>query len=239
VPGAKGWHVNANSNVDREQRKMCAEKVVEWLKSNPQAIYDRVQVLEKTLGFDDGDQWLLSDFADIPARTTVGRPEPLERRFPTKLQEFWHEWATVTTVERWEENTNANPQGGPWLGSEEFGQFSRYVRDALCAKETFEQINDQLLKVVNLKLRDESAKLRARRKYVGIMLNDYVMNPGPSDEQLEETDGVDPEQFGLMSAFVTRWASRLPEFLASGAGSEVRVPAGNPQLEKIIERYSN
>jgi hypothetical protein len=79
------------------------------------------------------------------------------------------------------------------------------------------QINDQLQKVVNLKLRDESAKRRARRKYVGIMLNDYVMNPGPSDERItaiENEAGV--EEFGLMSSFVNRWASRLPEFLAAG-----------------------
>jgi hypothetical protein len=236
---AKGWHVNADSNVDREQRKECAEKFVEWLRSNPQAIYDRVQVLERSLGFDDGDQWQLSDFADMPARTSVGRPEPLERRFPKKLQEFWHEWATVTSVHRWEHNTKKNPQGAPWLGSEDFGQFARYVRDALCAGETFEDISNQLLKVVNLKLRDESAKRRARRKYVAIMLNDYVLNPGPSDERLEEVEEADPADFGLMSAFVDRWSSRLPEFLASGAGLEVRVPAGNKELEELIERYAS
>lgn len=237
---AKSWYVNADSNIDREQRKMCAEKVLDWLRSNPQAIYDRVQTLQKTLGFEDGDQWLLSDFADIPARASVGRPEPMEKRFTRRLQEFWHEWATVTTVSKWEENTKRNPQGGPWLGSEDFGQFARYVRDALCAGQNFAQINDQLLKVVNLKLRDESAKRRARRKYVGIMLNDYVMNPGPSDERIEAVEKeVGVEEFGLMSSFVNRWASRLPEFLAAGAGAEIRVPAGNPELAKIIERYTN
>jgi hypothetical protein len=163
----------------------------------------------------------------------------LERRFTKKLQEFWHEWATVTAVQRWEQNTKGRPQGGPWLGTEDFGQFTRYVRDALCAGENFGQISDQLLKVVNLKVRDESAKRRARRKYVGIMLNDYVMNPGPSDERIEEVEKeVGVEEYGLMYSFVNRWASRLPEFLASGAGSEVRVPAGNAQLAKIIERYS-
>jgi len=237
---AKSWYVNADSNVDREQRKMCAERVIDWLRSNPQAVYDRVQTLQKSMGFEDGDQWLLSDFADIPARASVGRPEAMEKRFTRKLQEFWHEWATVTTVTKWEENTKRNPQGGPWLGTEDFGQFARYVRDALCAGQHFEPINDQLLKVVNLKLRDESAKRRARRKYVGIMLNDYVMNPGPSDERIEAVEKeVGVEEFGLMSSFVNRWASRLPEFLAAGAGAEIRVPAGNPELAKIIERYAN
>jgi len=236
---AQSWYVNADSNVDREQRKMCAERVVEWLRSNPQAVYERVQTLQKSLGFDDGDQFLLSDFADIPARSAVGRPEALEKRFTRKLQEFWHEWATVSSVQKWEENTKRSPLGGPWLGTEDFGQFTRYVRDALCAGQNFEPINDQLLKVVNLKLRDESAKRRARRKYVGIMLNDYVMNPGPSDERIQAVeDEVGVEDFGLMAQFVNRWASRLPDFLASGAGAEVRVPAGNPELAKLIERYA-
>jgi len=236
---AQSWVVNADSNIDREQRRTCAERVIEWLKSNPQAIYDRVQVMEKTLGFEDGDQFVLSDFADIPARTSVGRPEPMERRFPKRLQEYLHEWATITTLERWEEHTKANPQGGPWLGTEDFGQLTRYMRDALCAGETFEDIQGQLMKVVNLKLRDEAAKRRARRKYVSIMMNDYVMNPGPSGEKIEEAEEADPEDYGLMANFVTRWVSRLPEFLASGAGLEVRVPAGNAELAVIIETYSS
>jgi hypothetical protein len=236
---AQGWAVNADSNIDREQRKIIADKILAWLKSNPQAIYDRVQVLERTLGFDDGDQFVLSDFADIPARAGVGRPEPMEKRFPKRLQEYLHEWATVTTVERWEQQTRANPQGGPWLGSEEFGQFTRFLRDALCSGNNFGEINQQLIKVVNLKLRDESAKRRARRKYVGIMMNDFVLNPGPSDEPIEQTEDANPEDFGLMASFLTRWSSRLPEFLASGAGLEIRVPPGNSQLTEIIQRYEN
>ena len=58
------------------------------------------------------------------------------------------------------------------------------MRDYLCSKKVFEEINQQMLKVVSLKLRDESARRRARRKYIRIMLNDYVMNPGPSPEPL-------------------------------------------------------
>lgn len=236
---SKGWVVNADSNVDREQRKQCAERVLDWLTSSPQAVYDRVQVLEETLGFEDGDQWMLSDFADMPVRAGVGRPEPLERRFPKKLQEYFHEWATVNTIKKWEENTKRNPQGGPWLGSEDFGQFTRFMRDAICAGETFDSITQQMLKVVNLKLRDEAAKRRARRKYVSIMMNDYVMNPGPTDERVEEVENASMDDYGLMAPFVTRWNSRLPEFLASGAGNEVRVPPGNSELQELIDRYDN
>ncbi|MCA9271387.1 MAG: hypothetical protein KDA41_23045, partial [Planctomycetales bacterium] len=77
---SRGWVVNADSNVDREQRYKLADKVLTWLSANPHAVYDRVKALESSLGFDEGDQWVLSDFADIPTRTGVGRPDSIEKR---------------------------------------------------------------------------------------------------------------------------------------------------------------
>ena len=233
---AKGWVVNADSNVDREQRLACAKKVLDWLGSDPQAVYERVKALEHSLGFEDGDQWQISDFADIPTRTGVGRPDPIEKRFPKQLQEFLHERATVSAPQAWEEYTAAHPEGGPWLGADDFNSFVRYMRDYLCSKEVFAQVNTQLMKVVGLKLRDEAARRRARRKYVQIMLNDFVMNPGPSAEPLEEVD-ADDDEFGLMGPFLTRWRTRLPQALASGAGAEIHIPPGNAELQELLEPY--
>ncbi len=242
---ARGWVVNADSNIDRQQRFACAKKVLDWLASDKQAIYERVKALEHTMGFEDGDQWRLSDFADMPARTGLGRPDSMERRFPKQLQEFLHEWATLNAPQRWDEYTAAHPTGGPWLSSDDFGQFTRYLRDYFCSQATFEQINGQLLRVVGLKLRDEAAKRRARRKYVRIMMNDFMMNPGPSNEALlvaddENEDELNElEEFGLMSAFVKRWRSRLPEVLATGAGAEIRIPPGNAELIELLERFED
>jgi hypothetical protein len=95
-----------------------------------------------------------------------------------------------------------------------------------------------LLKVVGLKLLDEAAKRRARRKYVRMMLNDFVMNPGPTGEHLAEVDDSDEEEYGLMGSFVTRWRARLPVALASGAGAEVHIPPGNSELIELMEPYS-
>ena len=90
--------------------------------------------------------------------------------------------------------------------------------------------------VVGLKTRDEAARRRARRKYVRIILNDYVMNPGPSqaplepDEPSEEQRGDGDEdfsRFGLMASFVQHWAKRLPLALALGAGEHIKLPPGN------------
>ncbi|QDU95124.1 virulence factor SrfC family protein [Lignipirellula cremea] len=233
---SRGWVVSGDSNIDRRQRVQCAKRVLDWLNANPQAIYVRVRALEKSLGFDEGDQWRLSDFADIPARTSVGRPDSLENRFNGQLEEFFHEWATQSSPKKWDEFTSKHPEGGPWLGDEDFAQFTRYMRDYFCHEKHFPQVKERLLKVVNLKLRDEAAKRRARRQYVRIMLNDFVMNPGVSDEPLDEVEG-DSDQFGLMAPFVSRWMSRLPEVLAAGAGAEIHIPPGNDELTELLEQY--
>jgi hypothetical protein len=233
----RGWIVNADSNIDRMQRQKCAKKLLDWLTSDKQAVYERVKALEQSLAFDEGDQWQLSDFADMPARKQVGRPDAMEARFPRQLQEFLHEWATVNAPRMWEEYIESHPEGGPWLSAEDFGQFTRYLRDYFCSQHAFDDINGQLLKVVGLKLRDEAAKRRARRKYVRIMLNDYMMNPGPTNDTIDEVEDADEEQYGLMAPFVTRWRSRLPEVLALGAGAEVRIPPGNDELIETLEPF--
>jgi len=233
---ANGWVISGDSNIDRKQREQCAKRVVDWLSSNPQAIYVRVRALEKSLGFEEGDQWRLSDFSDMPARTSVGRPDSVENRFVGQLQEFFHEWATQASPQKYDEFTAKHPEGGPWLGDEDFAQFTRYLRDYFCHEKVFPKVKERLLKVVNLKLRDEAAKRRARRQYVRILLNDFVTNPGVTDEPLDDTD-VDSDEFGLMGPFVKRWASRLPEVLAAGAGAEIRIPPGNDELIEVLEPY--
>ncbi len=234
---ARGWLVDPNSNVDRDRRSSLAQKIVEWLGSDGQAVYQRVQALEQALTFDEGDQWQLSDFADIPARTGVGRPDSLEKRFPKQMEEFFHQWATSSVPQAWDEYTKAHPEGGPWLGVEDIGAMARYLRDYFFSSEVGESLKNQLLKVVNLKLKDEAAKRRARRKYVRIMLNDLVMNPGLDAKHQAALDEASIEEFGLMAPFVGRWQGRLEKVLAAGAGSEVRIPPGNAELYEVLEPY--
>ena len=65
-----------------------------------------------------------------------------------------------------------------WLSSDDFAALARYLRDYLCSSAVFDELCQQLLRVVGLKLRDEAARRRARRTYVRILLNDFVLNPG-------------------------------------------------------------
>ena len=96
--------------------------------------------------------------------------------------------------------------------------------------------------VVGLKTRDEAARRRARRKYVRIILNDYVMNPGPSRAALESAGGSgqgpgngdeDFSRFGLMASFVKQWANAP----AAGPGSRGRRAHQAPAGEYGVDPY--
>ena len=106
--------------------------------------------------------------------------------------------------------------------------------------------------MVGLKTRDEAARRRARRKYVRIILNDYVMNPGPGRAPIETAEDPSKKKdastdfgngdndfgrFGLMASFVKQWAARVPLALALGAGEHIKLPPGNMELIHVLEPF--
>ena len=125
----------------------------------------------------DGEELQLSDCVDTQSRR---KGDPL----PRQLHGFLHEWATVAVPKRFEAFCNAHKEGEPWLDPNDVNAFTRYLRDYLCTEKVFGELVGVLGPVVNLKTRDEAARRRARRKYVRIILNDYVLNPGPSQAPL-------------------------------------------------------
>ncbi len=234
---SRNWVVDPDANVDREKRLAAARKVVNWLQSNEELVYYRVHALQESLSVADGDELALADCIDTQGRR---RGDPL----PRQLRNFLHEWATTAVAKRWEEYTAAHKDGRPWLESGDVGAFTRYLRDYLVTEEIFDAMLDQLGPVVHLKTRDEAARRRARRQYVRIILNDYVMNPGHSMAPIQPPEGDKPDgeqenydRFGLMGSFVQRWTTRLPLALALGAGEHVKLPPGNSQLIDILEPF--
>jgi hypothetical protein len=257
---SRDWVVDPDANVDREKRLRAARKVVEWLQSNEDLVYYRVHALQEALSVADGEELMVADCADTQSRR---RGDPL----PRQLRDFLHEWATTAVTKRWEEYTASHKEGGPWLDGGDLGAFTRYLRDYLVKDQIFDRLLDQLTPVVNLKTRDEAARRRARRKYVRVILNDYVMNPGPDMKPMEDPEakqkeevesalaGVyrheDPEEkarkeeaqrqkwlrYGLMGKFVERWSTRMPLALALGAGEHVKVPPGNAELIKLLAPF--
>jgi hypothetical protein len=242
---SRAWVVDPDANVDREKRIRAARKVVDWLSESEENVYYRVHALQQSLGVQDGDELQLADCTEIHSKRHT---DPL----PRNLRTFLHEWATQAVPRRWEEYTANHEEGGPWLDPNDVNAFARYLSDYLLCEEVFEGLIDRLNPVVNLKTRDEAARRRARRKYVRVIMNDFLMNPGPSQAAMkspqktiesEEGDGEEEgqeseyEKYGLMASFVRRWTTRLPQALALGAGEHVQIPPGNPELITILEPY--
>ena len=235
---SRGWVVDPDANVDRAKRIATGQKILDWLTANDKAAYYRVYALQQSLAIREGDELPLADGAEMTSRR---HGDPL----PGQLREFLHRWATVDVPKRWEEYTAAHEDGSPWIDAGDLNSFTRYLRDYLLTDEVAGQLAERLGPVVNLKTRDEAARRRARRKYVRIILDDFILNPGASltplaaAELTTEPDGNEDhfERFGLMHEFVARWSRRLIAALALGAGAHVSIPPGNDELVKVLEPF--
>jgi hypothetical protein len=96
----------------------------------------------------------------------------------------------------------------------------------------------RLIGVISLQNRDEMARKNARRKFTRLILNDFVMNPGADMAPLGALDANKGQRdYGLMTPFIHRWLTRLPEALASAAGADVRIPPGNSELHEWLGEY--
>jgi len=240
---SRAWVVDPDANVDREKRIRAARRILDWLTENEDAVYYRVHALQESLSVHEGDELQLSDCAEIISRRHA---DPL----PRQLRTFLHDWATVLVPKRWEQYVASHEDGAPWLDPNDVNTFARYLSDYLLTEAVFESLVARLAPVVNLKTRDEAARRRARRKYVRIIVTDFLMNPGSSHRPIQspqrvaeteqppdEAERPDFERFGLMAEFVKRWTYRLPQALALGAGEHVQIPPGNPELITILEPY--
>ncbi len=236
---SRDWVVDPDTNIDREHRVMAGKKLVDWLTSDEERIYHRVHALEESLCMAEGEELQIADCADSVSRR---HGDPL----PRELKNYLHEWATVAVPKRWETFCNTHRDGEPWLDPNDMNIFTRFLRDYLLTDKVFNQLVAQVQPVVGLRTRDEAARRRARRKYVRIILNDYVMNPGPSraametdeDEAKKKGNGEeDFGRFGLMASLVKQWSQRLPLALALGAGEHIKLPAGNMELIHILDPF--
>jgi hypothetical protein len=239
---ARSWVVNPDANVDREKRIRAGRKVVNWLMEREDAVYYRVHALQQTLTLQEGDELSVADCMEISSRRTG---DPL----PRHVRGFLHEWAGMSVPKRWEEYAKTHEEGGPWLDPDDLNTLARYMGDYLQREDVFDELLKRLAPMVNLKTRDEAARRRARRKYVRIIMNDFLMNPGPSQTPIrnpQKSDDPEPqeeeatpnlERFGLMASFVRRWVQRLPQALALGAGEHIQIPPGNADLITMLEPY--
>ena len=227
---ARNWAVDPNANLDRDRRLNSARAILTWCTADEQLVYVRVQALQEALCFRPGDVVYLADLADINQGTRQ-RPEPIERRLRRELPVFLMEWGKSMAPERWQEYTTMHTDAGEWLKPEVFGTFARYLAEYLCSEAVLNSLSDRLLGIISLQHRDEFARKNARRRFTRLILNDFVINPGPDLTPVGDPFAL-PEQrdLALMAPLLERWASRLPESLASASGADVKIPPGNEAL---------
>jgi hypothetical protein len=226
---------------------------LEWL-DDQQQVYDRVHALQNALCIDDGEAMQIAEFAEQREMRKAGRPETISERFPKFLREVLATWARDLTTRNWREHTSRHEAGAPWLDAEEFGTFSRYLGEYLCTEEVFEELSQRLLEIVTLPILDAADRRFAQRAYIRVILNDFVLNPGPNALPLgrSTSDDVpspgggdgngtsangDHGAYGLMTPFVSRWKERLAAALSSAAGEHVEIPSGNDQLREILDQF--
>jgi hypothetical protein len=233
---AEGWVVEENVNLEREKREDAARKMLDWLLADCEDVYYRVMAVQKSLCFREGDAWELADLPDsLPSGTLV--PVTLERTLPRHLQELLDRWATTQVPRRWQEHSRGfSAVGGGQardLPAADFQTFTRSLKEYLCHAPVLEALVGRLLEALRVPITDATARRHARRRYVRVILNDFVMNPGPdSGPRRAVTRNVD--EHGLMAPFLRRWLSRLSECLAETAGRQVVVPPGNLQLRELL-----
>ena len=233
---AERWFCDPDANKDRETRLAAAARVLRWL-DDPEWVYERVHALRAALCFEEGDAMEVAEFPEMRSARSRTRPESLEQRFPKFLKEFLNTWARELAVKRWREHTERNANGSVWLPFEDFSLLARYLCDYLCCEAVFRDLQTRLLEVLSLKIRDAGDRRHAQREYIRVILNDFVMNPGPDDEPAKAADTDDDRDFGLMKPFIRRWRSRLPEALAAAAGAHQQIPSGNDELQQLLHKF--
>ena len=234
---AEPWYCNPDVNNDRAKRISAAKEVLKWLAEDEERVFDRVHALQNALCFEEGDAMKLAEFPEVRAARPGTRPQPLEQRFLPFLKEFLTTWSRELAVNRWTDQTAQHDAGAPGLPLDRFSEFSRYLGEYLCCDGVFGELSQRLMNVLTLAMLDEGDRRHARREYVRVILNDFVMNPGPSDAPLETVPLPEDRDYGLMESFVARWYNRLPLALASAAGAAVKIPPGNDEIRRILDRF--
>lgn len=230
---SNAWLVDPGTHAEREKRWRVGQRVLEWLRSDPRAVHLRVNALRRCLCLAQGDE------IPVAAVNIHGLQDDVLHR---TLRQLFNEWAAGWVPKRWTEEGAARRDGAPWLEAGEVSTLAGYLRDYLLSEEVLAALVERLRPFAGLRTGDAAEGRWARRKYVLLILNDFVINPGPGTDPLPDSGNAPPEiqdftSFGLMAPFMERWHRRLPAALAAGAGQHVEVPPGNEELARLLEAF--
>jgi hypothetical protein len=240
---ASSWLVPADANLERQRRAELARDFVDWLTQDRGKAFTRFHVVNQSLCLAEGDTLPIADFADLNWGLARLTSEPIEKRFAVHLRVFLDDWSASLAPSRWRQYcAQYESAGAPWLSLDQFHHLAAYLRDFLVTEPVFDSLCQRLMSVIQIRLRDEAACRQARRKYTRMILNDFILQPGPPDrEVVTSNDPIEVEgesQFGSLLPVLQHWSHSLPTCLGQGAGEEVVVPAGNEALTELLEDWS-
>lgn len=246
---SKPWVADDDVNKRRQKRRDLAHRVLTWLTEKSHFTSYRTDALQKTLSVKEGDVIVIADLADITGDTMIKQERDLSARLDEELKGFLSKWSK-DAIRRWghhvEEQKELMEQRERSPGEVEealaldtfteevFALLTEYLHHYLLYEEVFEGLMDKTLNVLKMRVHDEAAMVAARRSYVRLILNDYVLNPGSGIGPLEPETEPSGDGYGMMSEFVRRWQTRLPAALATGAGQAIVIPAGNEKLKELL-----
>jgi hypothetical protein len=241
---ADNWVVAEGVERDRKQRANLGEKIVAWLAGsrlngeNVDALNLRIDALNQSLCLREGDTISLADLEDTP---TAWGPESPHVRLRRTLSQFLQDWVVHLVPRRWQEQVERARRSNFDLGlpEQDVAQLARYLCDYLRTERVFNILVQRLQRVVFLQQDDGTSKKHARRRYAPLVLNDFVMNPGPTIPSWMTDKPIEELEYGLHEPFVRRWQAHLAQRLADGAGDSVRIPPGNAELLLILERFGS
>ncbi|MBU6174492.1 MAG: hypothetical protein KGQ60_11855, partial [Planctomycetes bacterium] len=168
-------------------------------------------------------------------RADRNRVKSKEEQFSKLLGDFLDEWVAVTAPEKWQENVGRYKIDGPILTTEDFSHLVKYLVDYFRVENIYTKLRKRLFNILDLPIDDKNARVHVLREYMQLVLNDFIMNPGPSVIQPVPEANPEDGNFGLKQPFVLRWRQQLPLALASGAGVHKAIPQGNDELKLILD----
>lgn len=174
---ARMWVVKTDVQEDRARRISFARKILDWLTNDAHLVYRRVRALQEALSIQDGVEIPISDFAEIqPADRN--NPMPISKRLPEALKAFLRNWGTKLAPDRWHDYTKDHNDAGKGIDAETFAELTRYLVEYLTSDYVFPRLCERVQQVVMLNIKNNVDLRYARRKFVRLILNDYILNPG-------------------------------------------------------------
>lgn len=242
---AESWYVPKDIGAKRKERRELADKVLRWLDS-PEAMF-RVHAIIDSLSLRDGEVTVLADLADPTSPHDIVQDADLEERVLASLQDVLNQWSLESAPKRWSEHLAAQARMYPkhhegryapgQFTAADFGHLVAYLKDYLTSPSLQECLLEVLLPIVNLQLGADRNVLQqnARRRFTRMLLNDFLLNPGPNRSELEFAGRELASATGGAADFIQRWQRRLPAALGGG-GRDDDLPPGNDELAPLVKQ---